>query len=145
MTTSPATTLAKAYEPQTIEAELYARWEAEGLFAPAGTGPAFSLVIPPPNVTGTLHMGHALDNTLQDILVRWHRMHGDRTLWMPGTDHAGIATQSVVERHVQKQGKTRHDYGREAFVDEIWQWVDRHKGAITGQLKRLGVSPRLAS
>ncbi|MEB3244653.1 MAG: valine--tRNA ligase [Vampirovibrionales bacterium] len=143
----PTTQLLASFEPKTIEAELYAYWESQNLFSPAPAAPAdkstgrFSLVIPPPNVTGVLHMGHALDNTLQDILVRWHRMRGDDTVWIPGTDHAGIATQTVVERQLQAEGKTRDDLGREAFLARVYDWSMQCKGSILGQLKRLGVSP----
>lgn len=136
--------LDKTYNPRTVENRIYAFWEENGLFCPevnAGSEETFSLVIPPPNVTGTLHMGHALDNTLQDILTRWHRMRGERALWMPGTDHAGIATQNVVERNLREKGLTKHDLGREAFLDEVWQWATARKVDIVNQFKRLGISP----
>ncbi len=136
--------LPKIYEPQTVEAKTYQFWEDNQLFKPEVNNTSetsFSIVIPPPNVTGNLHMGHALDNTIQDILIRWHRMLGDKTLWMPGTDHAGIATQSVVERQLQAEGTTKHDLGREDFIKRVWNWADSCKGNITGQLRRLGVSP----
>lgn len=117
----------KQYNPQEIEHRLYAEWEKSNYFAPRDTSTSsvsaqvkpFSIVIPPPNVTGALHMGHALDNTLQDLLVRWHRMLGDSTLWVPGTDHAGIATQNVVEKMLAKEGKSRHDLGREEFLKKF--------------------------
>src|SRR3989338_2543821 len=100
----------------------------------------YVVVIPPPNVTGILHMGHALNNTLQDILVRWHRMKGEPTLWVPGTDHAGIATQNVVERKLAKEGKKRQDLGREKFIEEVWKWKEENGSTITRQLRRLGAS-----
>ena len=141
--------LPKTYDPQAVESQTYANWEAESLFTPEAsqanhpstTDDAFSLVIPPPNVTGVLHMGHALDCTIQDILIRWHRMKGDKTLWMPGMDHAGIATQSVVERELKKTGQTRHDIGRDAFIEKVWDWSHSRKSDITNQFKRLGISP----
>lgn len=141
-------TLSTSYDPKAVESQTYSFWEKERLFEPESqpqdkhsTGNAFSIVIPPPNVTGTLHMGHALDNTIQDILIRYHRMLGDKTLWMPGTDHAGIATQNVVERQLAKDGKSKHDLGREAFLKEVWDWANLRKGDILGQFKRLGISP----
>src|SRR6187455_3720779 len=106
----------KTYSPSDIEERIYRRWEAEGLFAPAGPGPAFSIVIPPPNVTGTLHMGHAFQDTIMDALTRQHRMKGNATLWQVGTDHAGIATQMVVERQLNAAGESRTSLGREAFT-----------------------------
>ena len=130
------------YDPAGVEARSYAAWEAAGYFRsdPAGPGAPFAIVIPPPNVTGSLHMGHALNNTLQDILVRWRRMQGHRALWMPGTDHAGIATQNVVEKQLLRQGQTRDGLGREAFVARVWRWREESGGTIIGQLKRLGAS-----
>ncbi|MDR3606954.1 MAG: valine--tRNA ligase [Oligoflexia bacterium] len=146
-----ANSLSKSYEPQQFETRIYQSWLDQGCFeakdqnAPGQN--AFSMVIPPPNVTGVLHMGHALTNTIQDILVRWHRMMGDNTLWLPGTDHAGIATQAQVEKQIAKEGKgptgkplTRHDLGREAFLARTWKWKEEHANTITGQLKRLGSS-----
>lgn len=136
--------LPKAYEPQAVEPGIYEFWESTKLFKPEvneGSDTRFSIVIPPPNVTGTLHMGHALDNTIQDIIIRWHRMLGHKTLWMPGTDHAGIATQSVVERNLKAKGQTKYDLGREKFLEEVWDWANQCMGGITGQLRRLGVSP----
>jgi valyl-tRNA synthetase len=130
----------KTYDPQDIEQRIYARWEASGSFAPAGDGPAYCIVIPPPNVTGTLHMGHAFQDTIMDALTRYHRMLGNATLWQPGTDHAGIATQMVVERRLNGEGLTRHDLGRERFVERVWQWKEQSGGTITRQLKRLGAS-----
>jgi valyl-tRNA synthetase len=136
------TVLPKAYEPQEVEARWYDYWEKGGFFrADAnGRGPAFSMVIPPPNVTGTLHMGHALNNTLQDILARYKRMQGFNVLWMPGTDHAGIATQNVVERALAQEGTDRHQLGREAFVGKVWEWRQKYGHLIIHQLKRLGAS-----
>ncbi|MEY4377750.1 MAG: hypothetical protein RJB26_2300, partial [Pseudomonadota bacterium] len=133
----------KSYQPQDIEQRLYAKWEAEGCFAPRaqddGQSP-YCIVIPPPNVTGTLHMGHAFNNTVMDTLVRFHRMEGNDTLWQPGTDHAGIATQMVVERQLNAEGKTRHDLGRDAFLERVWTWKAQSGGTINGQLRRLGSS-----
>ena len=111
-----------------------------GANAKAGR-PAFSVMIPPPNVTGSLHMGHAFNNTLQDILTRWHRMMGDDTLWQPGTDHAGIATQIVVERQLDAQGISRHDLGREKFLEKVWEWKEYSGNTITKQMRRMGTSP----
>jgi len=134
--------LAKGYEPHDVEKRWYAEWEQKGYFhaqAPSDKKP-YSIVIPPPNVTGALHMGHALNNTLQDILCRWKRMSGYNVLWMPGTDHAGIATQNVVERQLAAEGKDRHDLGRDAFIERVWKWKAESGGQIIGQLKRLGAS-----
>ncbi|MSO85880.1 MAG: valine--tRNA ligase [Rhodospirillales bacterium] len=134
--------LDKTFNPDDVERRHYAAWEKMGAFAcgHAPGAPPFAIVIPPPNVTGSLHMGHALNNTLQDILVRWRRMQGDDALWQPGTDHAGIATQMVVERQLSDEGKTRHDLGREAFIARVWDWKTRSGGTITAQLRRLGAS-----
>jgi valyl-tRNA synthetase len=132
--------LDKAYEPHAIENRLYARWEQAGYFQPQGQGPAYCIMIPPPNVTGSLHMGHAFQDTIMDTLTRYHRMRGDNTLWQAGTDHAGIATQMVVERQLEQQGKSRHDLGREAFVKRVWEWKAQSGGAITQQLRRMGAS-----
>jgi len=130
----------KAYSPADIESRIYAHWEAAGYFAPSGRGPAYSIVIPPPNVTGTLHMGHAFQDTIMDALIRVHRMRGCDTLWQPGTDHAGIATQMVVERQLNAEGKQRIDLGREAFVERVWQWKESSGGMIAKQMRRLGAS-----
>ncbi|HEY7378165.1 MAG TPA: valine--tRNA ligase [Steroidobacteraceae bacterium] len=130
----------KVYAPREIEARLYQRWEASGSFAPSGHGPPYSIVIPPPNVTGTLHMGHAFQHTLMDALTRLHRMDGDNTLWQPGTDHAGIATQMVVERQLAAEGRSRHDLGRDAFVAHVWKWKEESGGTISRQMRRLGAS-----
>jgi len=132
--------LAKAYSHEEIEAKWYRRWMESGAFAPAGSGPNFSMVIPPPNVTGSLHMGHALNNTLQDILCRYKRMDGYRVLWVPGTDHAGIATQNVVERQLAQRGISRAQLGREKFIEQVWQWKQEAGSAILHQLKALGIS-----
>lgn len=131
------------FEFQTVCEEIYRQWEADGCFrATANSGkPPYTIVIPPPNVTGALHLGHALNNTLQDIRVRWHRMRGFETLWMPGTDHAGIATQAVVERRLKElENKTRHDLGRERLVERIWEWKSEYEQRILGQLRRMGCS-----
>jgi valyl-tRNA synthetase len=132
----------KTFEPKSIEARWYPLWESRGWFAPkmqAGT-PAYCIMIPPPNVTGSLHMGHAFQDTLMDALTRYQRMKGASTLWQPGTDHAGIATQMVVERQLAAQNSTRHDLGREKFIERIWQWKGESGGTITRQLRRLGTS-----
>jgi valyl-tRNA synthetase len=134
--------LAKGYEPHEVEKRWYSEWETKGYFHASAQSDKkpYSIVIPPPNVTGALHMGHALNNTLQDILCRWKRMQGYNVLWMPGTDHAGIATQNVVERQLTAEGKDRHDLGREAFIERVWKWKGESGGQIIGQLKRLGAS-----
>ncbi|MCL5669656.1 MAG: class I tRNA ligase family protein, partial [Gammaproteobacteria bacterium] len=130
----------KTYNPHAIERRWYEAWEKSSYFAPAGNGAPYCIMIPPPNVTGTLHMGHAFQDTLMDALTRYHRMQGDNTLWQAGTDHAGIATQMVVERQLAAQGKTRHSLGREAFVQEVWKWKAESGGHITRQLRRMGAS-----
>jgi valyl-tRNA synthetase len=130
----------KAYSPADIESRIYAQWEARGYFAPSGEGPPYSIVIPPPNVTGTLHMGHAFQDTIMDALIRFHRMRGFDTLWQPGTDHAGIATQMVVERQLNAAGESRVALGREAFVARVWQWKETSGGMIAKQMRRLGAS-----
>ncbi len=139
--------LEKTFDPKTVEPRLYEAWESSGAFSPDGAiardpaAKAFSIVIPPPNVTGSLHMGHALNNTLQDVLARFYRMKGEAVLWLPGTDHAGIATQMVVERQLAAAGNVgRRELGREAFLDKVWQWKAESGGAITRQLRRLGAS-----
>jgi len=134
--------LDKNYNPKEIEEKIYEKWENDGDFKPdmRSDKDAFAIVIPPPNVTGVLHMGHALDNTLQDILIRYNRMLGKKVLWQPGTDHAGIATQMVVERNLAKEGLTRHDLGREKFIERVWEWKKHSGGTICRQLRRLGAS-----
>ncbi|WP_225071502.1 valine--tRNA ligase [Desulfuromonas sp. CSMB_57] len=134
--------LEKGYEPHQVEAKWYGFWEQNGYFHADehSSKPPFSIVIPPPNVTGVLHMGHALNNTLQDILTRWKRMSGFEALWQPGTDHAGIATQNVVEKQLAAAGSDRHELGREGFVERVWQWREESGGQIINQLKRLGAS-----
>ncbi len=133
--------LAKSFEPHSIEAHWYPIWEQQGQFKPAMNGaPAYCIQLPPPNVTGTLHMGHAFQHTLMDTLIRYHRMKGDNTLWQLGTDHAGIATQIVVENQLRAKGESRHDLGREAFVARVWQWKEESGSTITQQMRRLGVS-----
>ena len=136
------TELAKAFDPAPIEAKWGPWWERQGLFAPTldATRPSFCIQLPPPNVTGVLHMGHAFNQTVMDALVRYHRMLGHNTLWVPGTDHAGIATQIVVERQLEQQGQSRHDLGRENFVAKAWQWKAQSGGAITEQMRRVGAS-----
>jgi valyl-tRNA synthetase len=134
--------LPKTYDPTTVEGPTYERWLKAGVFTadPASDRPRFSMALPPPNVTGSLHMGHALDHTYQDYLARLHRMRGFEVLWLPGMDHAGIATQNVVERELAKEGKTRFDLGREAFVERVWAWKAESGGRILGQMQRLGDS-----
>ena len=135
--------LAKSFEPRDIEQRWYKHWEESGYFA-AGNAPgrdAYCIMLPPPNVTGTLHMGHAFQHTLMDALVRYHRMKGLNTLWQPGTDHAGIATQIVVERQLDAKKISRHDLGREAFVEKVWEWKEQSGSTITRQMRRLGTSP----
>ncbi len=117
----------KTFQPADIETKWYQNWEESGYFSPQGKGDAYSIMIPPPNVTGVLHMGHALNNTMQDIVARHRRMCGYDTLWLPGTDHAGIATQAVVEKRLlEEQNKTREELGRDAFLAEVWDWKERH-------------------
>ena len=133
--------LEKQFDPAAAEARLYEAWEMSGAFKPNGDGAPFTIVIPPPNVTGSLHTGHALNNTLQDVLCRFHRMRGRRVLWQPGMDHAGIATQMVVERQLAESGnQDRRSMGRDAFVDQVWAWKAESGGAILNQLRRLGAS-----
>ena len=136
------TELAKSFEPQAIEARWAPLWEQGGAYAPTldASKPSFSIQLPPPNVTGTLHMGHAFNQTIMDSLTRYHRMRGDNTLWVPGTDHAGIATQIVVERQLEAQKINRHDLGRENFVAKVWQWKTKSGAVISGQMRRLGAS-----
>ena len=142
--TTPSQELAKSFDPKTIEAKWYEFWESNGYYA-AGLDPAikenFCILLPPPNVTGTLHMGHGFNQTLMDALTRYHRMRGDNTLWQPGTDHAGIATQIVVERQLDAQGMSRHELGREKFLEKVWQWKEYSGNTITKQMRRLGTSP----
>ena len=130
----------KTYDPHSIEQRWYKTWELNGYFAPQGAGPAYCIMIPPPNVTGSLHMGHAFQDTIMDALTRYHRMKGENTLWQAGTDHAGIATQMVVERQLAAKGRSRHDLGRDDFIAEIWKWKEQSGGTITRQLRRLGAS-----
>jgi valyl-tRNA synthetase len=132
--------MATGYQPSEIEARHYQRWEKAGYFAPSGHGEPYCIVIPPPNVTGTLHMGHAFQDTIMDALTRYHRMAGRNTLWQPGTDHAGIATQMVVERILESEGTSRIALGRESFLARVWQWKERSGNRITEQLRRLGAS-----
>ncbi len=134
--------LAKSFEPKAIEAHWYPKWENAGYFHATTDAdkPAYCIMLPPPNVTGTLHMGHSFQDTLMDALIRYHRMKGDNTLWQPGTDHAGIATQIVVERQLDAQGLTRHDLGREKFLQRVWEWKEESGSTITRQMRRLGAS-----
>jgi len=143
-THTPKNDLNKSFDPKSIESKWYAFWESKGYYS-AGLNPVvkdhFCILLPPPNVTGTLHMGHGFNQTLMDALTRYHRMKGDNTLWQPGTDHAGIATQIVVERQLDAQGVSRHDLGREKFLEKVWEWKEYSGGTITKQMRRLGTSP----
>src|SRR5438445_2180897 len=134
----------KTYDPKEAERLHYQRSEERGYFAPEinkdASAPVFSIVIPPPNVTGSLHMGHALQHTMMDVLTRHKRMQGFRTLWLPGMDHAGISTQLMVTRELKKEGKSRHDLGREKFVERVWQWKQEYGGQILKQMRRAGAS-----
>src|SRR5258708_1910434 len=139
--------LPKAYDPTAIEDHWAEYWVRERLFAQPtpdsvdlGDKSSFTILLPPPNVTGNLHMGHMFEHTESDILIRWHRMRGNRVLWIPGTDHAGIATQMLVERQITTEGTTRQQMGREKFVERVWEWRRHYGGAILGQMKRLGAS-----
>jgi valyl-tRNA synthetase len=130
----------KSFEPGQIEPKWYAQWEASGYFKPQGDGQPYCILLPPPNVTGTLHMGHAFQQTIMDTLIRYQRMRGSRALWQGGTDHAGIATQKIVENKLAAEGKTRHDLGREAFIERVWNWKEESGSTITHQMRRLGAS-----
>ncbi|MFP6848956.1 MAG: valine--tRNA ligase [Pseudomonas sp.] len=130
----------KTYQPHAIETALYQNWEANNYFAPQGAGEPYTIMIPPPNVTGSLHMGHGFNNSIMDALIRFRRMQGRNTLWQPGTDHAGIATQMVVERQLAADGIGRHDLGREKFLEKVWEWKEQSGGTITRQIRRLGSS-----
>src|SRR5512132_3547183 len=133
----------KTYDPKEAEKHHYARWEERGYFAPEinkdPKAPVFCIVIPPPNVTGSLHMGHALQHTLHDILVRWKRMSGYNTLWLPGTDHASIAVHYVLDKQLEAQGKNRFELGRDRFLEIAWQWKQTSGGTILNQMRRMGV------
>ncbi|HET6806974.1 MAG TPA: valine--tRNA ligase [Frateuria sp.] len=130
----------KSFEPGQIESKWYAHWEQRGAFRPTGRGEPYCILLPPPNVTGTLHMGHAFQQTVMDMLIRYQRMRGMNTLWQVGTDHAGIATQKIVENQLAAEGKSRHDLGREPFIDRVWQWKEESGSTITNQMRRLGVA-----
>src|SRR5690606_2842374 len=146
--TPPMTALSTGYDPKTFESRLYAQWESSGVFAPQGDGPAYTILLPPPNVTGTLHMGHAFQHTLMDALVRYHRMRPApggqryRTLWQMGSDHAGIATEMVVGRNLalEGRGETRDSLGREKFIEKVWEWKAQSGDTIERQMRRLGAS-----
>ncbi|MHB9092500.1 MAG: class I tRNA ligase family protein, partial [Chloroflexota bacterium] len=142
MTKPQEVAMAKAFAPQEAEERLYKFWEDNGFFSPKiipGKEP-FTIIMPPPNVTGALHLGHALTATLEDIMIRWHRMRGDPTLWLPGEDHSGIAAQVVVENLIAKEGMSRHDLGREKFLDRMWEWTRQTRQKIADQHRRLGAS-----
>ncbi|MER3468061.1 MAG: valine--tRNA ligase, partial [Thermoflexus sp.] len=134
--------LPKTFNPQEIEEPIYRWWEERGFFTPRidWSRKPFVIAMPPPNVTGELHMGHAMFVTLEDLMIRYHRMRGDPTLWVPGTDHAGIATQVMVERELAREGLTRQQLGREKFLERVWAWKEKYGGTITRQLRRLGAS-----
>lgn len=132
--------LGTRYMPEQIEKKWYQKWLEKGYFTPKGSGNPFVIVIPPPNITGRIHMGHALNITLQDIMVRYKRMRGFDTLWVPGEDHAGIATQNAVERHIEGQGKKREDLGRERFLELVWEWAKKYRLEIRQQIETLGAS-----
>jgi valyl-tRNA synthetase len=141
-TSGASNALPKTYDPRAVEEKWYRFWEEGGYFKPSGdtSKPTFVISMPPPNVTGALHLGHAITATIEDILIRYHRMIGDDTLWVPGEDHAGIATQVVVERLLASEGTDRHKLGREAFIERVWQWVRQYKSRIQDQHRRLGAS-----
>ncbi|MBT7310658.1 class I tRNA ligase family protein, partial [bacterium] len=128
------------YTPKDIEQKWYKYWEGSGFFAPDGKGEPFVITLPPPNVTGVLHMGHCLSNSIQDVLIRWMRMRGRDALWIPGTDHASIATEQIVSRQLREKGIDKHELGREEFLEHAWQWKEKTHGVITNQLRRLGCS-----
>jgi len=134
--------ISKNYEAKEVDSRWYRLWESKGYFRADAKSPrpVFSIVIPPPNVTGSLHMGHMLNHTVHDVIVRRKRMQGFNTLWLPGMDHAGIATQNVVERELKKEGLSRHDIGREKFVERVWQWKEQYGGIILKQIRRIGAS-----
>jgi len=139
--------LGRVYNPKDVEERLYSFWEKTGFFNPDKLPRSYnlkpktySITIPPPNITGSLHMGHALNSIIQDILIRWKRSQGFKTLWLPGTDHAGIATQYIVEKELKKEGKMRFDLGREKFLEKVWQWVEKYGNIILTQFKKLGCS-----
>ena len=136
--------LPKAYDPKKTESKIYNLWQKTGFFnpdkLPGSRKKSYAIVIPPPNITGELHMGHALNAVIQDVLIRQKRMAGFKTLWLPGTDHAGIATQNMVEKELKKEGKTRFDLGREKFIERVWAWRDKYGDIILDQLKKLGCS-----
>ncbi|MDA8218743.1 MAG: class I tRNA ligase family protein, partial [Dehalococcoidales bacterium] len=134
--------MAKAFAPQEVEDRLYAFWDENGFFTPVvdWAKEPFTIIMPPPNVTGELHLGHALTTTVEDVMIRWHRMLGDPTLWLPGEDHSGIAAQVVVERMLAKEGVDRHELGRERFLDRMWEWTRKYGHAIADQHRKLGAS-----
>src|SRR5262245_17953725 len=142
MTTEDTKGMPPRYEPSGVEREIYERWEKAGYFTPAIVpgGEPFTVIMPPPNLTGELHLGHAMMDTVEDVLVRWRRMQGRPTLWLPGVDHAAIAVNSLVERQLADEGRSRHEIGREAFLDRVWAFVNRNRARIFEQHKRLGIS-----
>lgn len=132
----------KQYDPKTAEPQAQKLWSENNISAPktGGTGKTFHIPMPPPNVTGNLHLGHAMTLTLEDIMTRYHRMKGDETLWIPGTDHAGIATQAQVEKRLKSQGRNRKDLGRDEFLNECWKWIEEYSGNIQNQMRKMGAS-----
>ena len=128
------------FDPKLIEKEIYQEWESHGLFQSKGDGDGYCIVLPPPNITGSLHMGHAFQVTLMDMLIRHKRLHGLKTLWQGGTDHAGIATQMVVERKLESEGTNKEEIGRKAFLEKTWEWKNISGGTISKQLRRMGAS-----
>ncbi|MBW3551709.1 MAG: class I tRNA ligase family protein, partial [Proteobacteria bacterium] len=134
------TSLSPSYDPTQFETRLYQQWESSGVFQPRGEGAPYSILLPPPNVTGTLHMGHAFQHTLQDALIRYHRMLGHDTLWQMGSDHAGIATEMVVARNLGRDGISRDSLGREGFIEKVWEWKQHSGDTIERQMRRLGTS-----
>jgi len=141
-TQTPGPVLPPAYEPANVEERIYRMWEEAGYFQPRidPNREPYCIIMPPPNVTGELHLGHGLEDAITDALVRWHRMQGDPTLWLPGEDHAGIATQNVIEKELAKEGLTRHDLGRERFIERTWEWVRKYRSRIADQHRKLGAS-----
>ena len=142
MTSNPASNMPSTYDASEVEGNIYSKWLSQNYFSPsaASDGPSYCIIMPPPNVTGELHLGHALEKSLEDALIRWRRMRGYHTLWLPGTDHAGIATQWAVERELAAEGRDRHEMGREQFVELVWEHVEKYGGIIHEQSRRLGIS-----
>ncbi|MEK7590371.1 MAG: class I tRNA ligase family protein, partial [Patescibacteria group bacterium] len=132
--------LSTAYDPKATENRIYKKWEESGCFQPRENGKSYAVHLPPPNITGSLHMGHALNATITDILIRYHRMKGEQVVWFPGIDHAGIATQNVVEKQLRKENVSRWDLGRAKFIEKVWEWKEKYGNIILDQLKKIGAS-----